>query len=63
MKVLRIGNDRNLDQEEKMVITIEHNGEQYSITPEHNGLRIHSHQYEGKKLCIYPACANEIVVC
>lgn len=62
MKIVGIGNDKNISKKTDR-ISIEHNGEKYTITPEKDGLRIHKHG-----ICSYmnyilvrPCSANEIV--
>jgi len=62
MEIVRIGNDKNISNKTDR-ISFEHNGEKFTITPEHDGFRIHKHQFNDGGLIICPCCTNEVVVC
>lgn len=60
MKITRLNNDKNLSIQANRIV-IQHGNEQYTITPEIIGFRVHKHSIDDE-LLIKPACANELII-
>lgn len=61
MNLMRLDKERNINKSVNR-ISFEHDGEEYTITPDHFGFRVHKHNLAGAGITIIPSCNNEIII-
>jgi hypothetical protein len=60
MQLMRLGKEKNINKPTER-ITFEHNGFEYTITPEYKGFRVHKHSLDDG-IIVRPSYNNEIIV-
>ena len=60
LTVTRLGADKDISREvDRIVVT--YKGMDYTITPDHSGIRVHKHSID-EAFTVEPGCANEIIL-